>query len=253
MQTIGERLEEARKRKGISIREAAEATKIRSDYLQKFEANSFDIDLPALYLRGFLRSYAKYLDLDVDRLGQDLTAALASEGKPARRDSREVLGRVDFGVSSPPSAEEDEKNKPSPARNGVDQAILLKYGLFIGGAVVVILFGILLVNVFSSKGPSPAKPTPVAEVPAPAARPDPAQTLTLTAMDPTRAKIVQDSDGRVLFDGSLARGETRSLPKIGRLLITVEDRTKLRVEVNGRRYDIPPLVNGGNYGRFALD
>ena len=32
MQTIGERLEEARKRKGISIREASEATKIRSEY-----------------------------------------------------------------------------------------------------------------------------------------------------------------------------------------------------------------------------
>ena len=54
MQTIGERLEEARKRKGISVREAAETTKIRSDYLQKFEANSFDVNLPPLYIRGFV-------------------------------------------------------------------------------------------------------------------------------------------------------------------------------------------------------
>ena len=43
MQTIGERLEEARKKKGLSLREAAEATKIRGDYLQKFEGNQFDI------------------------------------------------------------------------------------------------------------------------------------------------------------------------------------------------------------------
>ena len=35
MQTIGERLEEARKKRGLSLREAAEATKIRGDYLQK--------------------------------------------------------------------------------------------------------------------------------------------------------------------------------------------------------------------------
>ena len=61
MQTIGERLEEARKRKGISIREAAESTKIRGDYLQKFEANSFAIALPPLYIRGFVRSYARFL------------------------------------------------------------------------------------------------------------------------------------------------------------------------------------------------
>ena len=58
MQTIGERLEEARKRKGVSIREAADATKIRGDYLQKFESNQFDIGLTEIYVRGFLRNYA---------------------------------------------------------------------------------------------------------------------------------------------------------------------------------------------------
>ena len=51
MQTIGERLEEARKRKGISIREAAEATKIRGDYLQKFESNQFDLNLAEIYVQ----------------------------------------------------------------------------------------------------------------------------------------------------------------------------------------------------------
>ena len=56
MQTIGERLEDARKKKGISIREAAEATKIRGDYLQKFESNQFDIGLTEIYTRGFLRN-----------------------------------------------------------------------------------------------------------------------------------------------------------------------------------------------------
>src|SRR5450432_604334 len=97
MQTIGERLEEARKRKGISIREAAESTKIRGDYLQKFEANTFAIDLPPLYIKGFLRAYSRYLELDPERQVSDLNALLAKEGKPARREHREVYGRVDFG------------------------------------------------------------------------------------------------------------------------------------------------------------
>ncbi|NBX59708.1 MAG: hypothetical protein EBT62_04485, partial [Opitutaceae bacterium] len=97
MQTIGERLEEARKRKGISVREAAETTKIRSDYLQKFEANSFDVNLPPLYIRGFLSAYARYLELDPQRIVSDLNTILNSEGKAGRRDNREVYGRVDFG------------------------------------------------------------------------------------------------------------------------------------------------------------
>ena len=71
MQSIGERLEEARKKKGISLREAAEATKIRGDYLQQFENNRFDINLTEIYVRGFLRSYANYLKLPGDKILND--------------------------------------------------------------------------------------------------------------------------------------------------------------------------------------
>jgi cytoskeleton protein RodZ len=62
-------------------------------------------------------------------------------------------------------------------------------------------------------------------------------------------KVVQDLDGKVLFNGALARGETRSFPKQGRLLITVEIGKNLRTEVNGRNYPVP--IDG--YGRYALD
>ena len=71
MQTIGERLEDARKKKGISIREAAEATKVRGDYLQRFEGNQFDIGLTEIYVRGFLRNYAVFLKLPADRILSD--------------------------------------------------------------------------------------------------------------------------------------------------------------------------------------
>ena len=90
MQTIGEKLEEARKRKGISIREAAETTKIRGDYLQKFEANSFGLDLPSLYIRGFVRAYARYLDLDAERFVAEYDSTLAAEGR-SRRPSQDIL------------------------------------------------------------------------------------------------------------------------------------------------------------------
>ena len=36
---VGQKLEEARNRKGISIREAEESTKIRGDYLSAFESS----------------------------------------------------------------------------------------------------------------------------------------------------------------------------------------------------------------------
>jgi len=241
MQTIGEKLEEARKRKGISIREAAETTKIRGDYLQKFEANSFDIDLPPLYIRGFLRSYTRYLDLDPDRFVNDYNALLASEGKPLRRESH---GRMDFGEA----ARALDSGEAAPAgRSPQEQALMIKFGLLAGGAVVIIIVIILLINVLFSR--SPAKSAQTAQPAATSVQAEPSQTLTLTASDPTRVKVVQDLDGVVLFNGALARGETKSIKKQGKLLITVEAGKNLRMEVNGRNYSVP--LEG--YGRFALD
>lgn len=246
MQTIGERLEEARKRKGVSIREAAEITKIRGDYLQKFEANTFEIDLPPLYLRGFIRTYAKYLELDAERIVADVDATLSRDGKPSRREQRETIARMDFGGES--RAQEKTEGDVVGRRPGPDQAMLIKLGLIGGGAIVAIVIIILLINVLFSR--SPAKPAaPVDTPPTPAVQADPAQTLVLTAVEPTRIKVVQDLDGAVLFNGGLARGEAKSIRKLGKLLITVEAGKNLRMEVNGRNYPVP--LDG--YGRFALD
>ncbi len=99
MQTIGERLEEARKKKGVSLREAAEATKVRGEYLQKFEGNQFDLGLGDLYVRGFLRSYAVFLKLQPERILADYAALGLGEIRP-RQPSREVYGRMDLSIGS---------------------------------------------------------------------------------------------------------------------------------------------------------
>jgi len=106
MQTIGERLEDARKRKGVSIREAADATKIRSDCLQKFESNQFDIGLTEIYVHGFLRNYATVLHLPADRILNDFAALGGGEVRP-RQPSRKVYGRMDLSVASA----EDRRNE----------------------------------------------------------------------------------------------------------------------------------------------
>ncbi|MFZ9345143.1 MAG: helix-turn-helix domain-containing protein [Opitutales bacterium] len=74
MQTLGERLQEARQRLGVTLREAAEFTKIRTDYLQAMEAGQFEsIPLADVYKRGFVKLYAKYLRLDEEKAAADFT------------------------------------------------------------------------------------------------------------------------------------------------------------------------------------
>jgi transcriptional regulator with XRE-family HTH domain len=116
---IGERLEEARKRKNVSIRESAEATKIRGDYLMAMEDNSFDIPLPQIYIRGFLKNYARFLKLDPNKILTDYDAFLLGRSTPATHahsgsrsaSSRESLGHIeipDEREDSPASAAQSE-------------------------------------------------------------------------------------------------------------------------------------------------
>jgi len=111
MQSIGERLEEARKRKGISLREAAEATKIRSDFLAGIEQNTFDFDLPEIYKRGFLKNYARYLKLDSEKILTDYSAVQLGQSRQTKRGSSELFGKLE--VKSADKETQKTESKPS--------------------------------------------------------------------------------------------------------------------------------------------
>ena len=239
MQTIGERLEEARKRKGISIREAAEATKIRGDYLHKFESNQFDIKLPDIYIRGFLRIYAGFLKLPPEKINADyLALGLGEGGRPAGRGlNREIYGKMEIshasasGASStkkgnsvgsapsaaaaaltpeadvPASAPQRAPFQPRMPLGGLDRALLSKNGLWIGiGAfalLALVIWGV--VALVGGRSDSAHSDTPVAVVD---------DRVYIVALRPVQINWVKDPvDGRELArPASLATGESYPLP-----------------------------------------
>src|SRR5437868_8641485 len=74
--TIGAVLAAKRGERGLSIEQVEAATRVRADHLRAMEADHFDT-LPApVYAKGYLRTYATYLDLDPE----ELLAALPSNG-----------------------------------------------------------------------------------------------------------------------------------------------------------------------------
>ncbi len=99
MQTIGEKLQEARTRQGITIRDAADATKVRSDYLEAMERNQFEqIPLADVYRKGFLKIYAKFLRCDPERF----LSEYETPGRLAapRKAQRETFGRLEVAGSA---------------------------------------------------------------------------------------------------------------------------------------------------------
>lgn len=65
---IGDTLREARSRKGLTLRDVEDGTKIRSRYIQALESDDFEVIPAPAYVKGFLRTYAGFLDLDPDLL-----------------------------------------------------------------------------------------------------------------------------------------------------------------------------------------
>lgn len=94
MAELGNLLRTARERQGISLKEAEEATRIRQRYLEGLESDEYST-LPApVYTRGFLRSYAKFLQLDVDEVLDEYDRLLPV------RDVRPVRARREPTVST---------------------------------------------------------------------------------------------------------------------------------------------------------
>lgn len=262
MQTIGERLEEARKKKGISIREAAEALKIRGDYLQKFEGNHFDIGLAEIYTRGFLRNYATFLKLPADRILNDYSTLGRGDQRP-RQPSREVYGRMDISVASagdpqeraappeePAATASPERPQPHYPRTssslptGPDPAVIFKYVKW-GGIALIVLVAALILKSFlggvSSRDGAASGQAGTAGA---------AETFTLIAKDVVFVRVNQlmdKTEGAEIFRGTLARGQTQTLPWIGPVRINASAGENFEVEVRGRRWP------SGFTGNAAVD
>lgn len=74
MGTIGERLQHARKRAGLSIADLSARTKIRATLLEAIEREDFARLPPGLLTRGFLRAYAREVHLDPDSVVRQFQA-----------------------------------------------------------------------------------------------------------------------------------------------------------------------------------
>ena len=64
----GQMLSEARKKLSISVDDVAKKLKFKNSLVENIELDLFDQKLPATFNRGYLRSYAKLVNVDVDEV-----------------------------------------------------------------------------------------------------------------------------------------------------------------------------------------
>jgi cytoskeleton protein RodZ len=98
MASVAEQLRTAREAQNLTVHQVADITKIRTDHLRALEEGNFDVFMAPVYIKGFVRSYATLLKLDVKQVMANLEGELRKTEKFAEppRLSQQPRGIVDF-------------------------------------------------------------------------------------------------------------------------------------------------------------
>jgi cytoskeletal protein RodZ len=120
MSALGDTFRTMRESQGLSLSDVAERIHIRSVYLAAIEAEDWTSIGPPVYVRGFLRSYARALGLDPDEVIAQFakvpggSAPLTSApGTPARAAAPpRTRQRVEVTRTPPPLMERDTPRRP---------------------------------------------------------------------------------------------------------------------------------------------
>jgi cytoskeletal protein RodZ len=99
--TLGEEFRAAREARGLTLSDVAEQIHIRSVYLAGIESEDWTSIGAPVYVRGFIRTYARFLALDIERAVQIFNECSPSSAMPPPV--------PDYGVVN-----ERERNGPSP-------------------------------------------------------------------------------------------------------------------------------------------
>jgi len=263
MQSIGERLEEARKRKGISLREAAEATKIRSDFLGYIEQNKMDFDLPEIYKRGFLKNYARYLKLDHDKIMTDYNAQQLSKSRLGKKGGSEWFGQMEVekatGEESPDHSDPEEHPsygritakppRPDAAETNedgdeADKTFYMKIGLvFVGTlALVFVVFGLIWAILGGSPDDTIESPelrdnTEITQPTNPTPSVVDSNSITLLANGGSvYVTVTQKNDGSRIYRGAIDVDSPLTLDKSGPVEIMFTRGEHLVIESGDERF-----------------
>jgi hypothetical protein len=161
---IGRTLELARKRRGLSLKQVEEATKIRAVYLADLEWEHFDV-LPAVYMQGYLKTYASFLHLDADAMVGELKRRRSPSEEPpyplyvgpSEDDSLDdILTALGGAANSRDATGDEEEVGPTSLPAGFDAR------LYLGSAVFLLLCAVVVVLALTVAGDK--RPSAVSQV-----------------------------------------------------------------------------------------
>ncbi|MEU8763786.1 helix-turn-helix domain-containing protein [Streptomyces sp. NPDC048659] len=232
--SIGRALQQARVAAGLTVEEVSASTRVRVPIVHAIEEDDFSRCGGDVYARGHIRTLARAVRLDPAPLIEQYDAEHG--GRPAPTPAAPLF--------------EAERIRPEPRRPNWTAAMV---------AAIVAVVGFVGFTMFNgndvrgngavAEGPAPApkatasaKPKPVKPAPKPApsesaiaAVPQDKVTVKLTATDDKSWISAKAHDGKLLFDGLLLPGESKTFQDDERVDLILGNAGPIELYVNGKK------------------
>lgn len=241
METIGEHLKRVRKVCGYSLEDVARVTKINLLYLEAIENDDF-AKLPGeTFLKGFLRSYARFLGIKEKEIISKLKSGKKTE--PAAHEAY----KTEVHVSSSSAGASD---RGSEGQSFIQKNMRLILPLGVGALaliIIIVLFGggrdtstiqsSKEVRVEEITPPAPAAPAEPAEIKSETLVPPGAGTgepvlLKVSAKELTWIQV--NLDGGEVKEALMRPGEVVLWTGVDKITVTIGNAGGVDAEVNGK-------------------
>ncbi len=224
---LGDWLKEEREKQGYTLEDAEEETKIRKRYLQAIEEEEYDVLPPRVYAVGFVKRYAKFLNLDERVVAEEFKLRAFGPDEDLDELTEPIRERRTFNF---------------PWKNFLAAAVFL---------VVAIWAGSFVVPWISERSTPPPKNEPPPSVQAPQKGPD-NDNLPTPPAEQRQAEVVIKArqncwlrvlvDGEPAFEAILPSGQEKSFVGKEKVYVKAGNAGGIDITFNGKK--VPPLGTG---------
>lgn len=233
MDTIGNMLYTERRKKGLEIVDAEQATGIRGVYLQALEQGKYEVLPGEVYVKGFIRNYGNYLELDGAHLVQLYSNSQAT-GAPAPAPA---------APPAPHKAKTDNSTQRFLNKKALSTLLVTVILILSAWSLYTWQQAQPLQNTTTQEKPgTQAKPTPAASVPASNSAagasailpPGISRPVVLSARFSDRCWTSVIADGKTLYEGIPQNGETLTWDAERQIVVNFGNAGAVELTFNGQ-------------------